>query len=108
LGGDSEAHAAKPSTGDGLKEQQAIAAAMMIGEEMRRSDRAQTYLLTYRLAIFVGVLSLIGLVILFGYARIARESFNPFPYMIGLGLIAAGSAVAAYWGYSESRRAKEE
>ena len=97
----------RPSTAQSntLREQQAIAAAMMIGEEMRRDGRAQTYSITFRLAGFVGVMSLIGLVILFGFARLAGESFNPFPYRIALGIIAAASAVAAYWGFTESRRA---
>lgn len=110
---ESRGHEGKPRDGarpaasppsDALREQQAIAAAMIIGEEMRQSDRALMYVLTYRIAAFVGIMSVIGLVILFGFARIAGESFNPFPYMIGLGILAAGSAVAAYWGYAESRR----
>ncbi len=93
---------------DALREQQAIASALLIGEEMRRSDRAQTYTLTFRLAVFVGVMMLVGLMVLFGYARIAGESFNPYPYMIVLGVAAAGSAAVAYWGYAESRRAGRE
>lgn len=89
---------------DALREQQAIAAAMMIGEEMRRSDRTQTYILTRRMGIFFAAMAVIGLVLLFGFARLAGDDFNPFPYMILLGLVAAGSAVAAYWGHAESRR----
>jgi hypothetical protein len=89
---------------DTLREQQAIAAAMFFGDEMRRDGRAQTNTITLRLAGVVGIMSLIGLVILFGFARIAGDSFNPFPYMIVLGIVAAGSAVAAYWGFTESRR----
>lgn len=97
--------AAKPASAeDAIREQQAIAAAMMIGEELRRSDRTQMYVLARRVGFFTASMAVFGLVVLFGYARLAGDEFNPYPYMIVLGLIVAGSAVAAYWGYAESRR----
>jgi hypothetical protein len=96
--------AAAQLTPDALREQQAIAAAMMIGENMRRGDHAQTYKLTRRLAVFVGAMAVFGLVILFALTRFAGDSFNPYPYMIGLGLVASASAAAVYWGYAASKR----
>ena len=95
------------TTSDMLREQQAIAAAIMIGEEMRRSDRTETYVLARRIGIFVVAMAVCGLVILFGFARLAGDEFNPFPYMLLLGLVAAGGGAAAYWGYVEARRHKE-
>jgi H+/Cl- antiporter ClcA len=92
------------SGADALREQQAIAAAIMIGEEMRRSDRTHIYTLALRLGIFFVVMSFVGLVILFGLARISGDDFNPYPYMIVLGIVAGASGVAAYWGYAEARR----
>ena len=97
--------AAKPASAeDAIREQQAIAAAMMIGEELRRSDRTQMYVLARRVGFFMASMAVFGLVVLFGYARLAGDEFNPYPYMILLGLIVAGSVVAAYWGFAESRR----
>jgi hypothetical protein len=92
------------STDDAIREQQAIAAAMMIGEELRRGDRSQTHALAKRIGFFMASMAVFGLVVLFGYARLAGDEFNPYPYMIMLGLLAAASVVAAYWGYAESRR----
>lgn len=102
--GDNSKTGTPKTPADVLREQQAIASALLIGEKMRRSDRAETYGLMFRLAVFVGIMMAVGLMVLFGYARIAGESFNPFPYMIALGIGVAGSAAVAYWGYVESRR----
>ena len=93
---------ARPTSGE-LREQQAIAAAMMIGEQMRREDRKQIHWLTKRLGFFTTAMSVFGLLILFAYSRM-REDYHPTVSMLIIGAIGAVGAVAVYWAYTEERR----
>ncbi len=93
-----------------FQEEQAIAAAMMIGEEMRRDDRAQTYFYTQRIALFVSVLAFMSMIMLYAYWRLKGGEFN-LNLKLGLfflGLLMAGGASISYWAHAESRRAKED
>ncbi len=88
---------------DELREQQAIAAAMLIGEQLRREDRKQVHWLAKRLGIFAAAMSMFGLLILFAYSRM-REDFQPAIWMLMIGAAGAAGIVAAYWAYVEDRR----
>lgn len=92
----------------GIQEQQAIAAAMMIGEEMRRDQRAGVYFYAQRISLFVSVLAFMAMIVLYAYSRLREGEFNPVIGLIFLGLIMAGSASVSYWAWTEMRRAKEE
>ena len=105
LGGES------PGAGDAsrkFQEQQAIAAAMMIGEQMRRDGRAQAYFYTQRIALFVSVLAFMAMIMLYAYSRLREGEFNPVLGLFFLGLLMAGAASVSYWAHAESRRAKED
>ena len=107
----SNADGGSPGAGDAsrnFQEQQAIAAAMMIGEQMRREGRARTYFYTQRIALFISVLAFMAMVMLYAYSRLRGGEFNPMLGLIFFGLIVAGGASVSYWAHAESRRAKEE
>ena len=91
-----------------FQEQQAIASAMMIGEQMRRDSRSQAYFYTQRIALFISVLAFMAMIMLYAYARLRGGEFNPIFGLIFLGLIMAGGASVSYWAHAESRRAKED
>jgi hypothetical protein len=95
--------AARPAMADELREQQAIAAALMIGEQSRHEDRKQIYWITLRIGMLTAVISIFGLLILFAYSRI-RQEFNPTLWMLFIGAVGAAGAAAAYWAYAEGRR----
>ncbi len=95
-------HATRPSA-DELREQQAIAAALLIGEQLRQEDRKQVRWLAKRLGAFVAVMSLFGLLILFAYSRM-REEYSPTVWMLILGAVGAAGIVATYWAYTGDRR----
>lgn len=110
---DSEARPApapgeSPGAGDALREQQAIAAAMLVGERMRREERKQLYWYAKRVGIFTIALAAMGLVMLFGYAQLSKGEFNPTLLMIVLGAVAGVGAVVTYWAHTEERRSAEE
>lgn len=91
-----------------FQEQQAIAAAMMIGEQMRRDNRVQVYFYTQRIALFVSALAFIAMIMLYAYSRLRGGDFNPILGLISFGLVMAGGASVSYWAHAESRRAKED
>jgi len=111
--GDSNGGAPKPAPGspsptarasaESMREQQAIAAAILIGEQVRREDRKHLYWLLKRLGLLVAALSFFGLLILFAYSRM-RQDFSPTLWMLLIGAIGGGGVVAAYWAYTEDRR----
>ena len=90
-------------TADELREQQAIAAAMLVGEQLRREDRKQVYWLAFRLGTFAALMSVLGLLILFAYSRM-REDFSPTFWMLVIGAAGAAGVVTAFWAYAEDRR----
>lgn len=92
----------RPSA-DEIREQQAIAAAMMIGEQSRREDRRQIYWVALRIGVFVAIMALLGLLILFAYSRI-REDYNPTFWMLAIGALGAAGVTVAYWAHTEGRR----
>ena len=110
----SEGVAGEPASPDdqqrvsGIQEQQAIAAAMMIGEQMRRDQRAGVYFYAQRISLFVSGLAFMAMIMLYAYSRLSRGEFNPLIGMIFLGLIMAGGASVSYWASTEMRRAKED
>ena len=91
-----------------FQEQQAIAAAMMIGEQMRRDNRSQAYFYAQRIALFISVLAFMAMIMLYTYARLKGGEFNPIFGLVFLGLVMAGGASVSYWAHAESRRAKED
>jgi hypothetical protein len=103
LGNGARPTPASRASADELREQQAIAAALLVGEEMRREERKQLHQLARRLGVFCTVMAVIGLLILFAYARI-RQDFSPTFWMLLIGALGAAAATAAYWGYAEGRR----
>ncbi len=103
-GGSTGADDAPPT----FQEQQAIAAAMMIGEQMRRDGRAQAYFYTQRIALFVSVLAFMAMIMLYAYSRLREGEFDPILGLFCLALVMAGAASVSYWAHAESRRAKED
>jgi len=106
--GENSGGSAKPAptprpTADDLREQQAIASAILLGEQLRREDRKQLYWLVLRLGIFSAAMSGFGLLILFAYSRM-REDFSPTFWMLVIGALGGVGVVAAYWAYAEDRR----
>jgi len=103
---------AAPSEGEEVastfQEQQAIAAAMMLGEQMRRDNRSQKYFYIQRISLFASVLSFGAMIMLFAYSRLKQGEFNPLVGLIFFAFIMAGAASVSYWAYTEMRRAKEE
>lgn len=91
-----------------LQEQQAIAAAMMVGEQMRRDNRAQVYFYIQRIALFVSVIAFMGMIIVYAYSRLRGGDFDPVLGLFLLGIVMAGGASVSYWAHVESRRAKED
>ena len=91
-----------------IQEQQAIASAMMVGEQMRRDNRVQVYFYTQRIALFVSALAFMAMFMLYTYSRLKGGDFNPILGLIFFGIIMAGGASVSYWAHTESRRAKED
>lgn len=109
--GEASSDSVSPGSGrvpGGLQEQQAIAAAMMVGEQMRRDNRSQVYFYIQRIALFVSVIAFMGMIIVYAYSRLRGGDFNPVLGLVLLGLVMAGGASVSYWAHAESRRAKEE
>ncbi len=65
-----------------MREQEAIAAAMMLSEQMRREDRGTTYFYVKRIGLSVSALSLAGMIMLLAYTQLTRGEFNPTPGMV--------------------------
>lgn len=93
---------------DAMREEQAIAQAMLMGEQARREGRSDLYFYAKRIGLFTVALGFAGLLMLFAYARISGGDFNPIPGMFGLGILTAGGAVAAYWAVTEAARSRDE
>ena len=91
-----------------LQEEQAIAAAMMLGDRIRREDRVQVYFYAQRIGMFGAVLAFMGMIMLFGYTRLTQGEFNPTPGMLLLGFFMAGGASVSYWAHAQARHSKEE
>lgn len=99
------APAARPSAEE-LREQQAIAAAMLVGEQMRREDRKHVYFYVKRIGLFLFVFALFVLLILFAMWRV-RPEFNPTAWMLVTAALGAGGIAAVYWAYAEDRRHRD-
>lgn len=96
---------ARPSA-DELREQQAIAAAMLIGEQMRREDRKHIYWYVKRVGFLLAGFSVFVLLMLFAMWRV-RPEFNPTAWMLVTAAMGAGGVAAAYWAYAEDRRHRD-
>lgn len=96
---------ARPSAED-LREQQAIAAAMLIGEQMRRDDRKQVYWYAKRIGFFLAGFAFFILLMVFTMWRI-RQEFNPTGWMLATSAVGAGGLAMAYWAYAEDRRHRD-
>lgn len=94
--------------GDAMREEQAIAQAIMMGEQARLEGRSDLYFYAKRIGLFSVALGIAGLFMLFAYARLSGGDFNPIPTMFGLGILTAGGAVAAYWASTESSRSRDK
>lgn len=91
-----------------FQEQQAIAAAMILGEQMRRDNRSQKFFYVQRIALFVSGLSFMAMVMLYAYSQLRRGEFNPLIGLIFFAFVMAGAASVSYWAYTEMRHAKED
>lgn len=91
---------------DELREQQAIAAAMLIGEQMRLDDRKQIYWYVKRFGFLLAGFAFFVLLMLFAWWRV-RPEFNPTLWMLVTAAIGAGGIAAAYWAYAEDRRHRD-
>ena len=91
-----------------MREQEAIAAARLVGEQMRREDRSTAYFYAKRIGLFVSALSLAGMAMLFAYTQLARGDFSPTVGMLALAFLAAGGASLAYWAHTESKRSGDD
>ncbi len=96
------------AAGDALREQQAIAAAMMLGEKMRREERNHLYWYAKRIGMFAVALALVGLVMLFGYVQLTQGDFSPTVPVLLIGGAAGLGAVLWYWAHTEERRSAED
>lgn len=93
---------------DALREQQAIAAAQLIGEEMRREDRQRSITIAKRLVPVVVVFLVVLLLLLFAYYRMAGDDFNPLPWAFGIAILGGITAVGWYLATAESRRKDQD
>jgi hypothetical protein len=96
---------ARPTTDD-LREQRAIAAAMLIGEELRREDRRQVYWYVKRFGVFIAGCSFFMLLVLFALWRV-RPEFNPTFWMLTISAVGAAGVAMTYWAFAEDRRHRE-
>lgn len=86
-----------------MAEAEAIAAAIMIGEKMRREQKSGAYFYARRLGLFGAGLCFAGLMILFTYTRLKRDFSPTIPMiLLTLGLFAGGAVW--YWAYSRTHR----
>lgn len=93
--------------GGKLTEQEAIAAAKVIGERMRQEDRGPIYWYAKRIGIAAVVLGIAGLVMLLGYTKLTRAEGTPIFGMLLLAGFSGAGAVLSYWGHVESKRSGE-
>lgn len=90
--------------GGKLTEQEAIAAAMVLGEQMRADDRGPVYWYAKRIGIFMVALGIAGLVMLLGYTQLTQAEGTPVFGMLFLAAFSGAGAVLSYWGHVESKR----
>lgn len=100
------APAARPSA-EQLREQQAIAAAMLIGEQMRRADRSHVFWYAKRIGFLAAGFAVFMLLMLFAMWRV-RPEFNPMGWMLAMAAVAAGGIAAVYWAYTEDKRHRDQ
>jgi drug/metabolite transporter (DMT)-like permease len=98
-----EPDAAEAERRQNLTEAEAIAAAMLIGERMRREQNAGVYFYTRRIGAFGAALSFAGLLLLLTYSRLDRD-FSPFIWMVLLTIGMFAGGLAWYWAFSRANR----
>lgn len=98
--------AVRPSA-DQLREEQAIAAAMLIGEQMHHADRTHVFWYAKRVGFLVAGFAVFMLLMLFAMWRV-RPEFNPTGWMLAMAALAAGGIAAVYWAYAENKRHRDQ
>lgn len=94
---------AKPATIIDAKEQQAVAQALAIGQQMSRSNYQEVYYYGKRIGFFVGLLSIGGIALVAGYKMLNPETFQPVPWFLGLTLTAVAGFGTTLWVIQKSR-----
>lgn len=84
-------------------EDAAIAAALLIGQEMQSDDRAYYQWLAKRVGLLVAGLGLLGFVMLFGLGMINPGERNLIPWMLVMAVILVAGSALAYWGFTGDR-----
>ena len=85
------------------KEQQAVAAALAIGEQLDRARYDEVYYYAKRVGLGVGLLSLGGMALVVGYMLLNQEGFSPIPWFVGLAIVAIAGFGASLWAFQRTR-----
>ena len=87
-----------------LAEQEAIAKALLIGEQMRREDNSDIAWYARRIGIAISVVGFVLLLMLFAFTTMSKDAGIPIMGLLTTAAIIGAGAVTAYWGYSNSKK----
>lgn len=93
----------QPPTISAAREQEAVAAAMAIGNQVLEDDNQQVYYYAKRIGAFVSVLSIFGVVIIAGYMQLNRDEFNAIPWFVLTALVGLLGIATATWAHRRSK-----
>lgn len=86
-----------------MTEEDAIAKAIQIGEEMRRDSNTDIAWYAKRIGLGLFGLGFMLLLILIAYTIMNKSGERPVVALLFTGAIIAGGAITAYWGYTHSK-----
>lgn len=86
-----------------LTEQEAIAEALRIGEEMRRESDHHTAWYARRIGIAISVLGIALISMLFAYTVLDKSDSVPLLGMVATAAVIAVGVIVTWWGYTREK-----
>ncbi len=87
-----------------LSEQEAVAAALAIGAQVRRGHDEETYRYARRFGLFAAAMGLLSFIIVYSYARLRGAAFSPLPWYFLSGTLAVAGIATFAWANKPARR----
>ena len=91
-----------------LSEEEAIAAAMRIGEEMRRESDHHAAWYARRVGIAISILGVALMSMLFAYTVLSKDASAPIFGMLITAAIIAGGVFVTWWGYTREKSDRKD
>lgn len=91
-----------------LTEEEAIAEALRIGEEMRRESDSHAAWYARRVGIAISILGVALMSMLFAYTVLDKTDSVPIVGMLVTAAIVAGGAILAWWGFTREKSGQKD